>query len=329
MTLYLPPADVSPGTPINRPWLTVVLPTHEGEQWLAATLESLAAQTMQGFKCILIDSSATDATVTVAARYRHRLDLRIEHRPDIKDWMRKTNLGAELAETSYICMLHQDDLWAPHRVATVSRWLKETPGAALHLHPTWIVDERDRRLNLWRCPLPVTSDVPWQLFRDRLIVQNFVATCAPVMRRDAYLAVGGLDLGLWYTPDWDLYLKLGRIGRVAYHAEALSSFRIHAYSQTVTGSRRSAEDFAIQLTTVLRRYQDGVGADVMARAEASIFVNAALAAALHKQSGTLRKAALRILALGPTGVLAFFRDTRLIERLLPRLRVHVRGRMSA
>ena len=317
-----------PVSETSRPWLTAVIPTYEGDRWLAATLESLSAQTLSGFTCHLIDSSATDATVAIAAGFRDRLDLHIERRPDLPGWTEKTNHGFQQAATDHVCMLHQDDIWEPGRAAAVARWIEESPDVAMHLHASWIIDERNRRLGAWRCPLPDGANVRAELLRDRLIVQNFVAICAPVIRRDAFLAVGGLDRELWYTADWDLYLKLAGVGPVAYHRDRLVGFRIHAKAQTVAGSRKEAA-FRAQLTTVLERHRAGIAPRVMARARASIAMNTALATALHRTRRPLLRAILDVVALGPGGAWAFFRDTRLVERLWPRLRAHLAGRLAS
>ncbi len=315
----------------DPPWLSVILPTHHGERWLEATLDSLVAQTRRGFECILIDSSATDETLAVAERYRDRLRLYIEHRPDLKDWQAKTNFGADLAKSEHLCMLHQDDLWEPERAEHVQGWIQSARDAALHLHPCWIVDEDGRRLGLWRCPLPAGKPIPRETILGRLIVQNFIAICTPVIRRDRFLAVGGLDRTLWYTADWDLYLKLAQDGSVLYHREALAEYRVHRDALTVTGSR-CADDFRAQMSTVLERHLGAAGAAghgrVLARARASVAINAALAGALHRRRGDLPAALIAIVRLGPVGMLTFLRDTRLIERCLPRLRSYVLGGLS-
>ena len=66
---------------------------------------------------------------------------------------------------------------------------------------------------------------PASLVLERLLVQNFIAVPSPVWRRDAWLACGGLDLDLWYTADWDIWLKLARHGPAVIHFNALGSCR--------------------------------------------------------------------------------------------------------
>ena len=315
----------------SKPWLSVLIPTHGGERWLAATLDSLVAQTRGGFECILVDSSPDDATLAVAARFRTILTLETLQRRDIADWQGKTNLAASLAKADHLCMLHQDDLWEPERAAAVATWISDRPATAMHLHPTWIIDADRRRLGLWRCPLPADVVLPRDLFLERLIVQNFVAICAPVIRTADFLSVGGLDRTLWYTADWDLYLKLGRSGDVVYHRDPLASYRVHAGALTVSGSR-DADAFGGQMRSVLARHasaiDDGRRCAVVRRSRTAIEINVALARALHVGPCGLLPAGLRMLRLGPFGLYALLRDTRLVERLLPRLRAYVSGRFS-
>jgi hypothetical protein len=58
---------------------------------------------------------------------------------------------------------------------------------------------------------------------------------------------------------------------------------------------------------------------------ASIAVNTALAAASAGDYSRLMSAAYNILRLGPTGLCRYFRDSRIIERLTPRLRAKLGG----
>ncbi len=151
-------------------------------------------------------------------------------------------------------MLHQDDLWLPDRCSEVGNWLAARPDSVLHLHSANIIDGMGKRLGTWRCPLPGGAvPVPTQLLLERLLVQNFIAIPTPTIRRSAYLKVGGLDEQLWYTADWDLYLKLLLEGDVYYHPNVLSCFRIHGNSLTMSGSR-SLGEFRSQMDIVVNRH---------------------------------------------------------------------------
>jgi hypothetical protein len=309
------------------PWLTVIMPAYQGEQWINFALSSLAAEPTDGIEVLLIDGSPTAATRDIALGYADRLRLRILERPDLRSWHDKTNVAVKLSESSHLCWLHVDDLWFPGRAAAVREWIQAAPAAPLHLAPCAIIDKRGRRLGVWHCPLPKDCELPTAMVIERLVVQNFVGAPAPVFRKDAWLACGGLDENLWYTADWDLWLKLAAIGPVYYHNRVTTGFRIHGNSLTVTGSRDAA-DFQQQMQIVLDRHLGLVGAhgkQIERCARASISVNTALAAVSAGDRRGIARAACAVLRLGPVGIHRYLRDSRIIERLVPRMRAKLRG----
>jgi hypothetical protein len=199
----------------------------------------------------------------------------------------------------------------------------------LHLAPTAIIDRDDRRLGTWRCPLvEMPGPIDRATLLEKLLVQNFVAVPSPIIRRDAWLVCGGLDLDLWYTGDWDMWLKLAGHGEVVYHDAVTAAFRIHGASTTSIRSRDS-EDFAAQQRVVVERHIDAVPsdrrADVCRLAEASIAVNTALAEAAIGHPGKIMGAIGSIVALGPIGAARYLHRSRIVERVLPRVRAKLAG----
>jgi glycosyltransferase involved in cell wall biosynthesis len=314
----------------ERPWLSVIVPCFNGERWLAAALQSIVDQKDGGIEVIVIDGSATDASLKIVDSFADRLLIRGQHRPDLLSWTAKTNFGVDQARGDRICMLHVDDLWLPTRCAEIRKWLSTQSDGVIHLHPCYIIDESARRLGLWRCPLPGgESPVPAHMLIERLLVQNFIGMPTPTIRRQAYLSVGGLDNALWYTADWDLYLKLAAIGSVYYHSRPLACFRVHKHSLTVSGSRNSA-DFRNQHQAIVDRHADKLSpkakAKILPVAAASFDLNTALAAAMAGQFDQIGKALLSILMLGPRGIRRYFYYSRIVDRMFPRLRALVAGR---
>jgi glycosyltransferase involved in cell wall biosynthesis len=303
------------------------MPSYRGEEWIRAALDSIASENSAGIEVLVIDSSPTRATLDVAEEFASRLRLRLFARPDLESWHAKTNFGVEAAAASHLCWLGVDDLWLPGRAAAVHRWIQGAPDAGLHLAPSAIVDRSGRTLGFWHCPLPPDTEIPAANLLERLLVQNFVAAPAPVFRRHAWVACGGLDPALWYTADWDIWLKLARMGPSFYHDDVTIAFRIHADSLTTTGSRKT-DAFTQQLQTVLERHLPGLEGNTAAiarAARASIKVNTALAAAAHGDYKALATAASAVLLLGPRGMFRYFRDSRIAERVVPRVRAKWSG----
>jgi glycosyltransferase involved in cell wall biosynthesis len=316
---------------MKPPWLSVIVPSHNRERWLAAALQSLVEQEDPGIEVIVIDASATDACLQIVSKFADKLDIRAQHRPDLVSRPEKANFGVEQARSNRICILDDDDLWLPNKCATLREWLAIQPDGVMHLHPCHIIDISGRRLGLWRCPLPNgQSAVPSGLFFERLLIQNFIPSPAPTLRRDAYRRVGGLDNQLWYTADWDLYFKLASVGNVYYHSSPLACYRVHQNTLTGKGNR-NLEDFRRQYELVVDRHFEKLTATqrdkILRIARASIDVNTALAAASGGDFAQIFKALAAILSLGPHGLRRYLFCSRILERALPRLRALLSGRL--
>jgi glycosyltransferase involved in cell wall biosynthesis len=309
---------------MTPPWLSVVMPTYNGERYLRETFESLVAQDERGFECVVVDGGSTDGTRDIIDEFSRQLDVRLFVRPEFTNWVGKTNFAFGETLAQHVCMLHHDDRWHPGRARAVRAALARHPEVALILHPSILIDEDGRQIGCWTCPLQPDPMVytPSELL-EHLMVQNFIAVPSPTFRRDAALAVGGIDADLWYTGDWDFYLKLAATGPSIYLDALLADFRIHAVSLTVKGSS-NVQAFREQLRVVLERHIESVPParrrEVRRAALASNDVNTALAAALHGSYALLPRAVGSVAALGPRGWRRYFRNSRIVERVTSRLR---------
>ena len=150
---------------------------------------------------------------------------------------------------------------------------------------------------------------------------------SPVIRRDAWLACGGLDEALWYTADWDLYLKLARAGKITVRPEPTTAFRLHGGSLTMAG-RSDLNEFRQQLESVLERHMEerpNTPHALVSRARASIDVNCAIAAASAGKLGSSPGALLALARLGPRGLARYITQSRIIDRVRPRLKLKLSG----
>ena len=239
---------------MKQPWLSVVMPTYNGARYVQSALESVVAQEVGDFEFIAVDDGSTDGTLDLLRRYCDRLPMMVVERDHAGNWARNTNVGMRLAKGRYLCWLHQDDVWCADRLVQVRRLTCQWPDALLLLHPVWFIDARGWRIGRWRCPLGKTTSClhPENVVR-RLLVQNFVASCAPVFKAEAAREAGLLDEKLWYLADWDLWLKLARLGPTVYHPVPLASFRIHGGSQT-SACHNAINDVEFQHRVVIARH---------------------------------------------------------------------------
>jgi len=308
----------------SEPWLSVIVPWWGRPAYVRETLESMARQTEGGFECLIVDRTPEDSARWLES-YRGRFDFRLVITPGETDWMSKTNTGFQQARGRYCCMLHTDDVWHPQRVARLRAAVERHPEAGLIFHPVRYVDTESRQLGQWRAPLPPDRLLDSSELLQHLIVQNFISCPAPLLRKD--LLGSGIDPALWYTGDWELYLRVACAAPAAYVDELLADFRLHTGSLTMQRSRSGA-DFRAQLDQIPERFACALPEAERARllriAQFSNAVNVALAGAFHGQLGNLIGVLPRAAGLSLQDFARYVQDSRILERMQARVRLALR-----
>lgn len=306
------------------------MPAYNGEKFIAAAIESVREQD-GALELVVVDDGSSDRTLDIVRKSAESLAIRLITPGRMGNWVAASNLGLREATGEWACFLHQDDLWLPGRVQRIRAEIEKAEGPLI-LHNAKFVGPYGQVVGIWTCPLK-QGTIPPDQFIERLLVQNFIAIPSPVFRRSAVLDSGGLDEALWFSADWDLWLRLGEMGPVRFVDETLAAFRIHPESQTAA-RRTEPGEWERQLTTVLDRHLakwpvTGHRREMVDRvARASITVNSTLSAASRGEPTHTGRAIHQILALGPSGWHRYLRDSRIVQRVKSRLKLQKQSRRS-
>ena len=301
----------------------MVVPTYNGERFIAAALESVRQQHDDRIELVIVDDGSTDHTLDIVRRFAEIMPIGLVTPGRLGNWVAATNLGLRETAGDWACFLHQDDLWLPGRLERLRREMESAQGALI-VHNAIYIGPDGQELGPWSCPF-AEGRIPSNEFIERLLVQNFIAIPSPVFRRDAVIQSGGLDEALWFSADWDLWLRLGALGPVAFVGETLSAFRVHPASQTAARTLQP-EEWEEQLTTVLGRHLETwpvtgrLRTSVKRVAMASIAVNSALSAASRGQPFKPARVLLQLAGLGPWGWRRYLKDSRIVQRVRSRLK---------
>lgn len=305
-------------------FLSVIIPTYNGERYLSRALESIALQNdLSNIEVLIVDDGSTDNTIALAERYSSILPIRLISKAPSRNWVVGTNYALQQAVGEFVCFLHQDDTWLLERLALLTQAVAAYADIDCFFTAAVFIDENNGTVGSWRPPFPCLPVRPTVIeIAQKLMVQNTVAIPAPVFKRELALKVGGLDEALWYTADWDFWLKLVAHGKVGCLSLPTVGFRVHADSQTVVRSG-DVGLFRQQLETVLHRYLNVFALDAIHTNAAcySIDVNVALAAALHRQPQALLLLVEPFFKMHWRMLRVYFQASCISQRVFPRLRL--------
>jgi len=268
----------------GEPLVSVVLPIHNGEEYLSQAIESVLGQDVERLELIVVDDASSDSSARIARGYGDRLRyLRVPKQPTS---IATTNVGMSAARGRYLCVTHQDDYLLPGKLRRHVELMERDPDIGFSYSAQWFVGPRGEPLKKLRSPLREGDYIVAGTEELRhLAVQNFLNYCNVVMRRTAYEAAGPFDEPLWVSADWGLWLRMALRYRVGYIDDLLVCYRLHPAAQTIARTQ-DADDWRTQALAAVDAFYatPGLPADVRSRqelTEASVDLTVGLLDAIH------------------------------------------------
>ena len=101
----------------KNPTVAVVVATYNGATYLRQQLESIVQQTYKPSQIIIIDDASPDDTIAIAhALAAHHPEVMVVQNETRLGYIKNFEKGMLLANTSYVALSDQDDIWVPHKL---------------------------------------------------------------------------------------------------------------------------------------------------------------------------------------------------------------------
>ena len=198
--------------------VSVVIPTYNRWPMLGEAIESVLAQTVDGYELIVVDDGSTDETPEGLRDYGSRLTVLTQSQRGVAA---ARNSGARRASGEYLAFLDSDDLWHARKLQRQIAFMESSREVEIcQTDEIWIRNGvRVNPRNKHRKP---SGDI----FRVSL-ERCLVSPSAVMMRRDLFERVGGFDESLSVCEDYDLWLRIARdtetlVTKRGGHADQLS-----------------------------------------------------------------------------------------------------------
>ena len=197
---------------VTNSLVSVVVPTFNGQHWVADTLQAVLAQTHQNFEVIVVDDGSTDATCEVVRQVAPGARLLTQANARVSA-ARNAGLAAALGE--FVIFLDQDDIWHPQQLARQVAWMQQHAecGAVVCRYHHWYLAQGQypAPTAVWPPDPGLVADPEFTGWvYHQFLFDCWALTSGTLMRRAAVLAAGGFDTQLRYSEDWDLWLRLSQ-----------------------------------------------------------------------------------------------------------------------
>jgi len=210
------------------------MPVHDSERYLDEAVGSIRAQTFEDWELIVIDDGSSDGSLAVLERHaaaEPRIRLISRENRGIGA-TRNECLG--LARGEYFAAMDSDDVSHPERLERQVEYLDRHPDCVAVGSRVRLIDPDGAEIRDW-------SEYVSHEEIDRAHIAGHGGAMthpASMFRRQTLVELGGYRGELEPAEDFDLFLRLGEIGRLHNLPEVHFSYRQHPRSAGHAGRER-------------------------------------------------------------------------------------------
>jgi glycosyltransferase involved in cell wall biosynthesis len=204
------------------------MPVYNAGAVLPMAIESILGQDEPDFEFLIFDDGSTDDSAGVIRRYAAS-DARI--RPIFHGRNAGVpatlNEGLAAARSDLVVKMDQDDAALPKRIGTQVKFLRERPEVAVAGSFVYHMGRRPADDRLVRLPVE-HEEIARALDRENCIYHPSV-----IVRRDAILSLGGYRKEFRNSEDYDLWLRVAKVYRLANIPEPLLRYRLSVHGESL------------------------------------------------------------------------------------------------
>jgi glycosyltransferase involved in cell wall biosynthesis len=242
---------------------SVLLPIYNAGQPLRTAIESILRQDEPDFELIAIDDRSSDDSARIIREYM-RQDSRVRgifHEKNL-GLANALNEGLELARTEFVVRMDQDDEALPQRIRTLVDYMRrhaDTVVAGSYVYHMGRTPQHDRLIELPTAHEDIARALP---------SANCMYHPSVIMRREEILKLGGYRLEFKNAEDYDLWLRVSRVYRLANVPVPLLRYRFSTAGMTL--GKKWQQMLYVQMAVVAFRDPGLSGEKLLEKAEEAL-----------------------------------------------------------
>jgi glycosyltransferase involved in cell wall biosynthesis len=201
----------------REPLVSVIVPYYNQPQYVRETVRSALNQTYRNIEIIVVDDGSPIPVEPVLEGFEGIRIFREENRGSSS----ARNFGFRKSKGEYIIFLDHDDLLRPDAAEVQMRAFQQN--TVLTFGAQQLIDQHGRPISR-----PHVCRRRKEYFLMLLESNPIGCAGAAMIRRQAFIDAGLFDESTVHGEDYDLYLRLTRLGPLVRHTHCVVDYRQHA-----------------------------------------------------------------------------------------------------
>lgn len=184
-----------------KPEVSVVMPIFNQESFLKEAVKSILDQTFKNFEFLVLNDGSTDNSLKIIKSFKDKR-IKIFQNKKRQGLARGLNFLIKKAKGEYIARMDGDDISLPGRLRDQVGFLEKNPQIVLVGSWAKIINEKGEVIGEFKYPTRYAA------IRKIILSNNPFIHPSVMFRKKIFKKLGGYDEKLFYSQDYDLFLRL-------------------------------------------------------------------------------------------------------------------------
>lgn len=214
------------------PRVTIVTPSYNQGHFLEATIQSVLAQDYPNIEYFIVDGGSKDNSVEIIQKYEEHLAWWVSEKD--KGHADALNKGFARASGEILAWLNSDDIYHPGAISEAVAYLTAHPEVGMVYANANMIDNAGQVIGQF--PAKQTD------YDNMLRGSVHIPQATTFFRADTWRQVGPLDLSLFFSFDYDLWVRLAKVSQIRYLPRLWADFRMHEQGKSVVNDNQCYPD---------------------------------------------------------------------------------------
>lgn len=209
----------------NEILVSVIMSVYNGERFLAESIKSILCQSLKNFEFIIVNDGSTDSSLKIIQEFA-RKDKRIKVINKLNSGLTHSlNCGIDIAKGDWIARIDADDIAAKSRL--MEQYLRGCADDSLVLigSSCWEIDEFGNKLKKFHYPENHST-----LKKNLFSMKKYFPHSSYFIKTKSLKKINGYNLRMIRSQDFDLCLRLSKLGNITSIPKPLVFLRRHTHS---------------------------------------------------------------------------------------------------
>ncbi len=214
----------------DMPLVSIITPSYNQGAFIKATIDSVLNQDYPNIEYLVMDGGSTDNTVEILKSYGDRIQWISEKDDGQAD---AVNRGIRCAKGQIIGWLNSDDTYLEGAVTKMVTYMKSHPDADMVYGEGYYTDKDGNIIERY-----LTEKFDIQRLAEMCII------CQPTafFTKDIVEKAGMLDIEHQLSMDYELWLRMAKVGKISYIPEYIATSRMYEENKTLSRRKEVYEE---------------------------------------------------------------------------------------